>query len=136
MEEYKNELGLLDLNRSNAFSMEVTKTVYEKGAGYIDELTDYLEENMNYVFDFINENIKEIIPFKMEATYLMWLDCRGLGLDSKGIEELFFKNAKIALDSGHWFGESGNGFMRINIACPRALLEEGLNRLQKSIMNM
>lgn len=136
MDDYKNELGLLDLNRSNAFSMEVTQTVYEKGAGYVDELTDYLEENMNYVFDFINENIKGIIPFKMEATYLMWLDCRGLGLDSKGIEELFFKNAKIALDSGHWFGESGNGFMRINIACPRFTLEEGLNRLKSAVQNI
>jgi len=136
MEEYRNELGLLDLNRSNAFSMEVTQTVYEKGAGYVDELTEYLEENMNYVFDYINENIKGIIPFKMEATYLMWLDCRGLGLDSKSIEDLFFKRAKIALDSGHWFGECGNGFMRINIACPRAMLEDGLNRLKVSVENI
>jgi cystathionine beta-lyase len=136
MDEYKKELGLLDLNRSNAFSMEVTQTVYEKGASYVDELTEYLEGNMNYVFDFINENIKGIIPFKLEATYLMWLDCRGLGLDSKSIEDLFFKRAKIALDSGHWFGECGNGFMRINIACPKSMLEEGLNRLKVAVENI
>ena len=72
----------------------------------------------------------------MEATYLMWLDCRGLGLDSKSIEDLFFKRAKIALDSGHWFGECGNGFMRINIACPRAMLQDGLNRLKVSVENI
>ncbi|GAA0182382.1 pyridoxal phosphate-dependent aminotransferase [Clostridium sediminicola] len=133
MDAYKSALGLIDLNRSNAFSREITQTVYEKGADYVDELVEYLEGNMNYVYDFINENIAGIIPYKMEATYLMWLDCKGLGLDSKDIDNLFFKKAKIALDSGHWFGETGTGFMRINIACPRALLEEGLNRLKDAV---
>jgi cystathionine beta-lyase len=69
----------------------------------------------------------------MEATYLMWLDCRQLGLDSKEIDQLFFEKAKIALDSGHWFGPTGEGFMRINIACPKSLLEEGLKRLKAAI---
>jgi cystathionine beta-lyase len=133
MDSYKQELGLLDLNRSNSFSREITQKVYEKGADYVDELVDYLESNMNYVYDFINENIKGITPLKMEATYLMWLDCRQLGLDSKGIDQLFFEKAKIALDSGHWFGPTGEGFMRINIACPKSLLEEGLKRLKAAI---
>ena len=136
MDEYRKELGLLDLNRSNIFSREVTQVVYEQGAGYVDNLVDFLEENMNYVYDFICENIKGIIPYKMEATYLMWLDCRGLGLDDDGIDDLFFNKAKIALDSGRWFGEAGNGFMRINIACPRSMLIEGMHRLKTAVENL
>lgn len=133
MNLYKNELSLLDLNRSNAFSREITQTVYEQGADYVDNLVDFIEENMNYTYDFIIEHIKGIIPHKLEATYLMWLDCRGLGLDLKAMDDLFFKEAKIALDSGHWFGENGNGFMRINLACSREMLEEGLQRLKSAV---
>lgn len=136
MEAYRSELGLLDLNRSNSFSREITQTVYEKGAEYVDELVDYLEENMNFVHDYIKENIKGIIPYKMEATYLMWLDCKGLGLDTEGIDDLFFNKARIALDSGHWFGDTGEGFMRINIACPKSVLQEGLERLKKAVDEM
>ncbi|WDV44967.1 pyridoxal phosphate-dependent aminotransferase [Clostridiaceae bacterium M8S5] len=133
MNAYRSELGLLDLNRSNSFSREITQAVYENGAEYVDELVKYLEGNMNFVYDFITENIKGITPYKMQATYLMWMDCKGLGLDTKDIDKLFFEDAKIALDSGHWFGEVGEGFMRINIACPRAMLKEGLERLRDAV---
>ncbi len=136
MDAYRKELGLLDLNRSNSFSREITQVVYEQGAEYVDCLVDFFEENMNYVYDYICENIKGIIPYKMEATYLMWLDCKGLGLDEDDIDDLFFNKAKIALDSGRWFGEAGSGFMRINIACPKAMLEEGLHRLKTAVENM
>ena len=136
MDEYKVELDLLDLKRSNVFSREITQTVYEKGADYVDHLVDFFEGNMNYTYEFIIENIKGIIPHKMEATYLMWLDCKGLGLDSNGIDELFFKNARIALNSGYWFGETGNGFMRINLACSKDMLKEGLNRLKVAVDNI
>jgi cystathionine beta-lyase len=88
---------------------------------------------MNYTYDFITEQIPGIMPYKMEATYLMWLDCKGLDLDSDGIDKLFSEEAKIALDSGYWFGENGRGYMRINIACSRALLEKGLNRLKDAV---
>lgn len=133
MAKYKNELGLMDLNRSNSFSREITQTVYEQGAEYVDHLVAFLEDNMNYTYDFITEQIPGIMPYKMEATYLMWLDCKGLDLDSDGIDKLFSEEAKIALDSGYWFGENGRGYMRINIACSRALLEKGLNRLKDAV---
>lgn len=136
MNTYRNELGLLDLNRSNSFSREITQTAYEKGADYVDELVNYIEGNMNFAYNYIIENIKGIIPHKMEATYLMWIDCTGLGLDPEGVDKLFFKKAKIALDSGHWFGETGNGFMRMNLACSRAMLAEGLDRLKTAVQDM
>ena len=133
MKAYKEELSLLDLNRSNVFSQEVTQAVYENGADYVDKLVGFLEGNMNFAIDYIVKNIKGIIPNKMEATYLMWLDCRELGLNSEELDDLFFKKAKIALDSGYWFGETGKGFMRMNLACPRSMLEEGLERLASAV---
>lgn len=136
MERYKNELGLLDLNRSNSFSREITQTVYEEGAEYVDQLVAFIEANMTYTYDFIKEHIPEITPHKLEATYLMWLDCKGLNLAKEGIDDLFFNKAKIALDSGHWFGETGEGFMRINLACSREMLTEGLNRLKDAIASL
>lgn len=133
MKKYKEELHLLDLNRSNVFSQEVTQTVYEKGADYVDKLVDFLEDNMNFVHDYVKENIKGITAYKMEATYLMWFDCRGLGLSTEELDDLFFKKAKIAFDSGYWFGETGKGFMRMNIACPKSMLKEGLDRLKAAV---
>lgn len=133
MKAYKEELGLLDLNRSNVFSQEVTQAAYEKGADYVDKLVDFLESNMNFANDYIIKNIKGIIPYKMEATYLMWLDCRELGLSTEDLDDLFFKKAKIALDSGYWFGETGKGFMRMNLACSRSMLKEGLERLERVV---
>ncbi len=136
MQRYRNELGLLDLNRSNCFSREITQTVYEQGEAYVDQLVDFLESNMNYVHDFIRTHIPGIIAHKLEATYLMWLDCRPLNLTVDEIDTLFFDKAKIALDSGHWFGETGEGFMRINLACSKAMLEEGLNRLKAAVASL
>lgn len=136
MTRYRNELGLLDLNRSNSFSREITQTVYEEGAEYVDQLVDFIESNMHYTYQFINAHIPGIIPHKLESTYLMWLDCKGLNLDAKGIDDLFFTEAKIALDSGHWFGETGEGFMRINLACSREMLTEGLNRLKDAVASL
>ncbi len=71
----------------------------------------------------------------MEGTYLMWLDCRGLNLDTDGIDDLFVNHAKLALDSGYWFGEGGKGFMRINLACPREILKEALENLSEAVAN-
>lgn len=133
MKKYKEELHLLDLNRSNVFSQEVTQVVYEKGADYVDKLVEFLEDNMNFVHDYVKENIKGITAYKMEGTYLMWFDCRALGLSTEELDDLFFKKARIAFDSGYWFGEAGKGFMRMNIACPKSMLKEGLERLKVAV---
>ncbi|WP_286680540.1 MalY/PatB family protein [Tepidanaerobacter sp. EBM-49] len=136
MNAYKKELSLLDLNRSNVFSRVVTQAVYEQGAEWVDELIEYLEGNANFVYDYINKNIRGIRPTKMQGTYLMWLDCRGLGLNEKEIDKLFVDKAGLALDSGYWFGENGRGFMRLNLGCPRALLENAMEKLKKATVEV
>ncbi len=135
MDAYREQLFLLDLNRSNVFSREVTQAVYEKGDLWVDELVDYLEENMNYAYNYIQRYIPSIIPYKMEGTYLMWINCKGLGLTRDELDAFFVNDAKIALDSGYWFGESGDGFMRINLACPHSMLQDMLTTLRNAVEN-
>lgn len=133
MDIYKKELGLLDLNRSNVFSQEVTQVLYEKGGEWVDGLVDFLKDNADYVIDYINKNIQGIHAFELEGTYLVWMDCRDLNLSLDEIDDLFINKAKLALDSGHWFGKVGEGFMRMNIACPRAILEKSLENLKEAV---
>ena len=90
----------------------------------------YLEGNLKYVTSFVNERLPGIEVIQPEGTYLVWLDCRELGIDWKRLDDFFLNQAKIALDHGHWFGDEGNGYMRLNIACPRSLLEEAMEQIK------
>jgi cystathionine beta-lyase len=75
----------------------------------------------------------EIRLVEPEGTYLIWLDCRALGLNDKALDELVIQRAKLWLDGGHMFGQGGSGFQRINIACPRQLLEQAMERLAAAV---
>ena len=82
---------------------------------------------------YFKERIPKIKVIKPEGTYLVWLDCRELGLSTKDLNNFMIKKAGVALDGGDWFGTEGKGFMRINIACPRSILKEGFKRLERAV---
>ncbi|MGO3751550.1 MAG: MalY/PatB family protein [Peptoniphilaceae bacterium] len=132
MDQYKNELNNLFLNHSNVFSREITEDLYRHGEKWLEELLIYLQNNIEFAYQYFSNNIKAIVPIKLQGTYLMFLDCRKLGLNRKELDSLFI-NAGLALDSGHWFGSNGEGFMRLNLACPQSLLEKGLKLLEKEV---
>lgn len=88
---------------------------------------------MKYVVDYIAKNIPEVKVYKPEGTYLMWLDFSGLNMDEKELSLLIQKEGKIALDDGYWFGETGVGYERMNVACPRYMVEEGLKRIETAV---
>lgn len=132
MEKYRKELKLLDLNRNNTFSTVIAPVLYNNGKEWLDELLNYLKANMDFVCNYVSENFEQIKTSEIEGTYLMLLDCRGLELSSDELDILFV-DAGIALDSGHWFGENGKGFMRLNLACPRSMLETALEKLKEAI---
>lgn len=115
------------------FGMLSFITAYTKCDYYADEMMEYLEGNKDYIVSFIKERIPKIKLAVPDATYLMWLDCRALGMTQADLKKFIFEKAKLGLNSGDDFGASGTGFMRMNIACPRATLVEGLNRLEKAV---
>lgn len=89
----------------------------------------YIRENLAYAQHFLEEQIPQVKAVKPEGTYLLWVDFRSLGLSGKELEDLIVKKAGLWLDSGDIFGAAGRGFERINVACPRSVLTEALERL-------
>lgn len=106
---------------------------YKDGDDYVDGEVNYLKGNVDYLNDFITNNIPEIIFNKPEGTYLMWLDCRSLGLTQPQLMHLFEHEGGLGLNDGSTFGPEGIGFVRLNVAVPRTTLEEGCKRLLKAI---
>jgi cystathionine beta-lyase len=134
-EEYKKKVNRsLNINETiepNVFGIEALIAAYNDGEEWLDQLLEYLEGNRDYLISYINERIPKLKVVKPEATYLIWIDCRSLGISSKELSEKIFEQGNLRINDGHTYGEVGEGFIRINIACPRVLLAEGLERLEK-----
>ena len=93
----------------------------------------YVQSNLNFVINYFSDNIPMIKPLVPEATYLVWLDCRKLGLNKARLKKFLIEKAKLGLSDGPIFGKEGTGFQRMNIACPREKIELALTRLNKAI---
>lgn len=123
----------LYLGSSNTFGLVAAESAYRYGEEWLDELMEYIQGNLEYLTKFVENKLNKIKVIQPEGTYLAWLDCRELGMDAENLEKFFHKEAKVAFDEGYKFGLGGEGFTRVNMACPRALLEEGLNRIEKAV---
>ncbi|MDF2679564.1 MAG: cystathionine beta-lyase [Brevibacillus sp.] len=130
---FTKALDTLHLGLSNTFGIAAAEMAYKHGDEWLDQCLNYLGENLAFLTDFIQTNIKEVNVIQPEGTYLVWLDCRQLGMDAKTLEQFFQKQAKVAFDEGYKFGPGGEGFTRVNIACPRTVLEEGLKRIANAV---
>lgn len=110
---------------------DVCEAAYSRGGEWYQAMMSYVKDNIAYTRQFVKEHLPGVDMAGQEATYLAWLDFRGLGLDSEELDRRIVCRAKLWLDSGRIFGECGRGFQRINVACPRGILEEALQRLEK-----
>lgn len=117
----------------NVFAVPAAVAAFTKGEQWLDEFRDYVFENRRIADGFIEKNIPEIFSVKGDATYLMWLDCKKTGLDSDALTESLRKNTGLFVSSGTQYGGNGRDFLRVNIACPRAVLYDGLDRLNRGI---
>ena len=125
-----------DLTMGNPFGIEALTAAYTPaGAAWLQELLGYLATNATFIRDFLSRQIPAIRPTLLEATYLMWLDCRDLGLDDRALERFFIDRAGLGLNAGHTFGEGGSGFMRLNLATPRPVLRLAMERLKEAIQS-
>lgn len=124
------------LNHINIFGLLALEAAYTHGRNWLDALLDYIESNADYVVDYIEQNIKDVEVKKPEGTFLMWLDCRKLGLNHDALHNLMIQEGKILLNDGFTFGTEGDGFLRLNIGCPRETLVEGLKRIEKAINSL
>lgn len=135
--EFSRRLESNGITGPNVFGSVALEAAYLHGEDWLEQLLEYLQGNLGFLNAFIQERIPIVKVIQPEATYLVWLDFRELGLDNMGLKELMLKKAGVALDHGYVFGaDEGAGFERINIACPRVILEEGLKRIEKAVKSI
>lgn len=130
-EKFKKELAKYHIARNNSFSVAAVETAFSEGEEWLSQLLDYLESNLNYLSDFIQENLPKIKFIRPEGTYVVWLDFSEYKIDD--INLYLQENAKVALNKGEAFDKNCKDFARINIACPRYQLEDGLNRIKEAL---
>ena len=132
-QKFKESLLANGLFGLNPFGMTACRVAYEEGEPWLEDLLHYLKANLDALINFFDSEIPEIRVIHPEGTYLVWLDCRSLGLDKHQLRNLFLNQARVFLDEGSLFGPEGDGYERINIACPRSLLMEALGRIAAAI---
>ena len=115
------------------FGVVALQAAYDHGEEWLMQLLEYLEGNLVFLEKYVAEHIPQLTVVRPEGTYLVWLDCRSLRLDKWELKRLMLEEARVYLDEGFIFGSEGEGFERINIACPRALLGEALDRIRQAI---
>jgi len=120
----------MHLGMGNLFGNVASTAAYSKGEPWRLQLIDYLRENISFTASFIRENIPGLVMIRPEATYMTWLDFREFMLDDEALQERLVHKAGLGLNPGTQFGPGGEGFMRMNIACPRSVLQDALERLR------
>jgi cysteine-S-conjugate beta-lyase len=117
----------------SAFGVVAAQAAYDQGEEWLDQVLEYIAGNLAVLEEFVARHIPEITVIPPEGTYLVWLDCRRLGLEKWALKRLMLQEARVYLDEGFIFGPEGEGFERINIACPRSVLMEALQRIDAAI---
>lgn len=133
LKRLKRAIRKAGVDHINLFGIEGCIAAYNEGEAWLDELLVYLKENALYVNRFLQERVPGISMRIPEGTYLGWLDVRGLGLFGEELKSFMIKKAKLGLNDGPSFGTGGEGFQRLNFACPRPTLEEAMTRLEKAV---
>ena len=123
----------MDIHRNNAFSLTAMEAAFTGGEEWLEQLLPYLSDNFDFVVDYCQKYIPKIKTYAPDATYLMWLDCRALGLTNEQLHDFMIQKAKLGLNDGCSFGRQLQGFMRLNAACPRSLLAQAMDQLRAAV---
>lgn len=125
-----------DYGEAGTFGLEAIRAAYKYGDEWLDSLMEYINGNLEFLLNYVKENIPKAKVMVPDATYLVWIDFSDYKIDSRTLHKTLKYEGKIWLDEGYLFGKAGEGFERINIACPRKTLEEGLKRIKDCINKM
>jgi cystathionine beta-lyase len=132
-EPFYHWLSANELNDPNMFAPIATIAALQHGEEWRQQMLQYVEGNIDFLIDFCQEHLPQIKPLRPQASFLVWLDCRDLGLNHKELNDLFINKAHLALNDGEMFGPGGEGFMRLNVGTQRSVLKEALEQLKESI---
>jgi len=130
---FKKTLERTGLRGVGTFGVVALEAAYNQGEEWLSQVLDYIMGNLRYLEEYVAEHLPQIKVVPLEGTYLVWLDCRSLGLGKLELEQMMLEEAKVYLDEGYIFGIEGEGFERVNLACPRSVLVEALERIRNVI---
>lgn len=131
--QYEDTRDRIHVDSGNIFGFVAAEAAYSSGDDWLRQLMEYLTGNVRLIQEFMARHIPRIKVIPPQATYLVWLDCKDLGLSSDDLRSFMISKAGLGLNNGIQFGEGGEGFQRINIACPRQILLKALLKLQKAV---
>ena len=134
LSKYHTFQNNLQLNLGHVFSAIILQTAYNHCGPWLKELLFYLSDNINFVNDFLKNNIPMVKMKKPDATFLLWLDFSALKLSQDELRTLLYQKAGVGLNDGMSFGQEGNGYMRINVACPQSVLQDALVKIQRALV--
>ncbi len=132
-DRFCNQVNALHMSGGNVFGLLGLEVAYNQGEEWLDQLQGYLACNLDTLEQFFQQRIPQIKVYRPEGTYLVWLDCTGLGLPPAELKQFMVKQAKLGLNDGVPFGPGGEGFQRMNVACPRATLIRALEQLEAAV---
>jgi len=132
--KYLAKIEAYHLNLGNIFGNVALEAAYTHGKSWLKELINYLEQNIETVDEFLKEHIPQITFEKPQSTYLLWLNCKDLGLNDDELSKFFIHQASLGLNNGSIFGQGGSGYMRMNIACSNSTVTQALTQLKKAVI--
>lgn len=130
---FNSKIGRLHVGYGNIFGTEASVAAYSFGDEWLGELLGYIDGNAKLVEEYCKKSIPEIIPVKPEATYMIWLDCRKLGMSGAELQEFFTYKAGVGLNEGSAFGQVGEGFMRMNLGTTRKMITMALDKISGAV---
>ena len=125
-----------ELDMGHVLAYPAVEAAYTEGDEWLEQCLAYVQANIDYVEAYLQENLPAIQAMRPQASYLVWLDCRKLGLSQKALVDFFVSGARLALNDGAMFGKEGEGFMRMNVGCPRSILEQAMKQLKEAYDNL
>lgn len=134
--EFRKITDSLHISNGNIFGTVASEAAYTSGDQWLDELLSYIDGNIEFTVDYLGKMIPEIIPSATEATYMIWLDCRKLGMKGSELMSFFVNRAGIGMNEGSSFGPGGEGFMRMNVATTRAVLKKALENIERAVSSI
>lgn len=136
-EKYFSYVSSIEIDFPNIFSTIATRAAYsEAGKQWRLQMLSYVEKNVDFVQQWLLDHLPQVHAVRPDASFLVWLDCRKLGLSQKELVNLFIDKAGLALNDGSQFGSEGVGYMRLNVGCPRRILQEALESLEKAVKSL
>ncbi len=136
LKSFSMMLENMGLGIGNVFGITASQSAYKNGEEWLEALLDYLKENLEFLKSFVAERMPQVKVVEPEGTYLVWMDFRSLNMSDEELRTFMLEKAKVALDDGYIFGPGGSGFQRINIATPRMILKQGLERIENAVKSL